>query len=320
MSQLRVELRRYRSRRAIAVLLLLGALVAAWLTIDTVWSTREASDTDVAGAKQSAADAQATADADYRNCLKNPSTLRPDATAADCVRAQVDYRDYLKRAPLSPREELRDSGQVAALTLAALGFVIGAVFAGADWASGAMRTQVIAAPARGRLWVVKGAAVAVAAAISSALVLGLMWATYLGTMNERGNPVSAALAGDIGWWYARAVLLVVGAALGGYALAMLLRSVLGTVALLGIYAVVGEALVGTLPISKVASASPASNVIAWLRDGVRVFDPTIECPAGGGACTRTYELTLASGATYLGALLALVLLISWLAFRRRDIA
>lgn len=319
MNQLKVELRRYRSRRAIAVLLLLGALVTAWLTVDTLWSTRGATDTDLAGARQAAADAQAAADLDYRNCLRNPSTLRPGATRTDCVQVQVDVADYLKRPPLSLREELRDSGQIAALTVATLGFLTGALFAGADWASRAIRTQVVAFPARGRLWAAKAAGVGIGAAVASAILLGLMWVTYLVAANARGITVGQTLGVDIGWWYARAVLLVVGAALGGYAVAMLLRSVLGAVALLGIYAVVGEALVGTLPVSRVASVSPASNVIAWLRDGVRVFDPTVECPAASGTCTRTYELTLASGATYLGVLLAAALVVSWLVFRRRDI-
>ncbi|QLQ10862.1 MAG: hypothetical protein HZY75_11475 [Nocardioidaceae bacterium] len=154
--------------------------------------------------------------------------------------------------------------------------------------------------------------------MAAVIGLGLMWATYLITASARDLDFPG-FGSMLTWWLVRAVVLVIGAGLGGFALAMILRSTMVTVALLAVYAVVGEALVATLPVSRVASFSPASNVIAWLRDGVRVFDPTVHCPVTSTTCTKTYELTLASGALYLGLLLGAALVVSLLTFRRRDV-
>ena len=44
MRLLRVELHRFRARRAVALMLLGATLLVAWMTIDTIWQTRPVSD------------------------------------------------------------------------------------------------------------------------------------------------------------------------------------------------------------------------------------------------------------------------------------
>ena len=80
---LRVELDRFRSRRAIALMILTGFLLVAAMVASTVWGSRPVSDTEIAGAKQAAAQEQAAIDSDYARCLDDPTSLFPEATTAE---------------------------------------------------------------------------------------------------------------------------------------------------------------------------------------------------------------------------------------------
>ena len=110
------------------------------------------------------------------------------------------------------------------------------------------------------------------------------------------------------------------AALGGYALTMLLRHTVGTLALLFVYAAGGEALLRSVPVDGSSRFSPSYNVFAWVRDGIRVYDQSVVCrPSQAASCDQRITISLLDGATYLGVLLVLTLLVSAVAFRRRDV-
>jgi hypothetical protein len=109
------------------------------------------------------------------------------------------------------------------------------------------------------------------------------------------------------------------AGLGGYALTMLLRHTVGTLAVMFAYAAGGETLIATLPIDGIKRFSLSNNVFAWLRDGYSYFDERLTCPPGGGECNQTVLVSLAHGATFLSVLLVLALVVSLALFRRRDI-
>ncbi len=101
---------------------------------------------------------------------------------------------------------------------------------------------------------------------------------------------------------------------------MLLRSTVGTLALLFFYSVGGEALVANLPVDRVSQWSLANNVFAWLDNGIQLYDESITCtgPQIQG-CDQSYTLGLEHGATYLGVMLVAALVVSLLMFRRRDV-
>jgi len=109
---------------------------------------------------------------------------------------------------------------------------------------------------------------------------------------------------------------VAGGALGGYALTMLLRSTVGTLALLFFYAVGGEALIGSLPLHHADQWRLSHNVFAWIDDGAEVYGWV---PCGGGQCQESYVVSLAHGATYLAFTLLAAVAVSLVLFRRRDI-
>lgn len=301
--------------------MLLGIiLLVGWLTVDTVWSSRPVSDAEVAAAKQQAAQELDFYQQEYERCVEDPESFFGGGglTAEECPPPEADYRWYLTRAPLDLEEETQDTGKAAIIFLAGIAIIIGATFPGADWATGSMGNQLIFRPRRLQVWTAKAAAVAIGVTVVGALVLSAQWGIYFATAAAREIGHSPGFVGDLLEINLRGLALVAGGGLGGFALSMLLRSTVGTLALLFFYSVGGEALVAMLPFEKDSRWSLANNVFAWLDNGVNVYDDSIDC-INVMDCSQQYTLSLAHGATYLAALLVLVVVASALLFRRRDI-
>lgn len=320
MRLLGVELNRFRARRAVALMLLGIILLVGWMTVDTIWSSRPVSDTEVAAAKQQAAQELEFYQQEYDRCVEDPESYFGGSgmSAGDCPPPEADYRWYLTRSPLDLAEETGDTGKAAIIFLAGIAIIIGATFAGADWSTGSMGNQLIFRPRRLQVWAAKALAVGIGVTVVAAVVLAAQWGTYFATAAARDIGHSPGFVGDLVEMNLRGLALVAGGGLGGYALSMLLRSTVGTLALLFFYSVGGEALLLVLPFEKVSQWSLAHNVFAWLDNGIQVYDESIPCPGGMG-CVQSYTLTLAHGAGYLSVLLLVVVVASALLFRRRDI-
>lgn len=321
MRLLRVELHRFRARRAVALMLLGVTLLVTWMTLDTIWQTRPVSDSEIAVAKEQAAQENAFLREEYDRCTEDPPAYVgfPEATVDDCPPPEADYRWYLNRAELSLAEELGDTGKAAVVVLAGIAVIIGASFAGADWATGSLGNQLIFRPRRRQVWAAKAAAVAIGTALVAGLVIAAQWVAYAVVAELRDLEHAPGVASDIVSTSLRGLALVAGGAVGGLALTMLLRSTVGTLAALFFYTVAGEALVAIFPVQKVSQWSPSNNVFAWLDNGIEVYDETITCGPRDMMCSSTYELSLAHGAWYLGVLLLLVVTLSVVLFQRRDV-
>src|SRR5215217_7798372 len=105
---IRVELTRYRARRAIALLILAAALLAALVAAKSAWDTRPPSKLEIATAEARAEKEATRSDiaADMAQCLKSPTDyLGYGATEENC-------RDALAAASESylPRETLDLNG------------------------------------------------------------------------------------------------------------------------------------------------------------------------------------------------------------------
>lgn len=197
--------------------------------------------------------------------------------------------------------------------------IAGTTFAGADWATGSLSNQLIFEPRRLKVWTAKALAAFLGCLLTAAVLVAGFWLALYLVAESRGIPTGAAVQEQIRWMAARGVLLAGVGALGGFALTMLLRHTVGTLAVLFAYAAGGEALLALLPIDRAARFSPSTNVFAWIRDGVQVYDENIVCPPGGASCAQTFVVSLAHGAVYLGILVVLAMLLSAVSFRRRDI-
>ncbi len=226
---------------------------------------------------------------------------------------------YLERRPLALENVGNDAGIALLVLLAGIMVIVGTTFAGADWASGSMSNQLLFEPRRAKIWAAKAAAVLVGALVASALIVTAFWAAMFIAADIRGIATPAAVQESIRATAFRGVLLAGFAALGAYALTMLLRHTVGTVAVLFAYAIAGTAVIAALPFSGVGRWSVGNNVSAWLQDGYEFYDETIACKPGAGGCDQMVNLTLGQGTAYLGVTLAVVAVASLLLFRRRDI-
>jgi ABC-2 type transport system permease protein len=323
MRLLLVELTRFRSRRAIALMLLAAALLAAILATTTIWETRPVSAQDQANAQ---AQAEAEAQQPYmqrelRRCLKKPGRyMGPGATAADCeanILPQPEW--YLYRSTLSLAEESDDSGLAVIMLVSGIMIIVGATFAGGDWSSGSMSNQLIFEPRRIRVWLAKAGALFLGSLLAAVVIMAGFWVALYVAAEMRDISTGATVQEHIRAIAGRGTLMAAFGALGGYALSMLLRHTVGTLALLFAYAVGGEALTASLPIAGAGRWSLGNNVFAWLRNGYSYWDDSLPCARGGFDCDKNVLMTMGEGTAYLGGVLLFVVVLSVVFFRRRDI-
>lgn len=323
MRLLAVELDRFRSRRAVVMMLLGGLVLTAVLVATALWDTRPVTDAELAEAESQVATAAADPrlQREQEQCEQRPQDFfGPDASAADCGGLAPRIEDFLPRNTLDLSRVLDNRGAVQIVLVTALLVLCGATFAGGDWHTGSIANQLLFRPRRGQVWLAKAGAVVIATAVAAGVLIGGFWVALLLAAQARGIEVSPAVQADIWWTSARGVALAVGGALGGYALTMLLAGTVATLAVLFGYAVGGEALLLTLPFDRVSRFSLAQNALAWIGDGKRVLDNDVTCLPGLGVCERSYVLGIGHAAAYLGVLLGVTTLISWAWFRRRDVA
>lgn len=323
MRLLLVELNRFRSRRAIALMVLAAAVLTAILATTAIWDTRPLTAQDLTNA-QAQADREAQqpyVQHDLRRCLEHPERfMGRGAGAAECEQNLMPQAEwFLDRSTLSLREQTQDTGIGVLMIVAALMVIVGATFAGADWSSGSMSNQLLFEPRRTKVWLAKAGALFVGVLVVAAVVVGGFWVSLYVTAELRGIPTGATVQENIRWLAGRGVLLAAFGALGGYALSMLMRHTVGTLAILFAYAVGGEALTSSLPIEGVGRWSLSNNVFAWLNDGHRYYDDSLPCSRVSDGCNQMATITQGQGVVYLGALFVVVVALSMLFFRRRDI-
>jgi hypothetical protein len=323
MHLLRVELARYRSRRIIALLLLLAALLAAVVAFKSAWDTRPITAQEAATARANADIAAQRSDikADLQRCLDNPEQyLGTGTTAQDCRdNLTASARSYLPRQPLDLAGTLKGNGLGVALAVAGLLVIAATTFAGSDWASGSVVTQLLFEPRRLRVWAAKGAAVLLASGVVATITIGGFWLAMYLVAADRGVPHGSGLMSDVGWHVLRAVVFAMGAALGAFALTMLFRHSVATLALLFAYSVGGEILAFLIPVDGVGRWTLGNNVFGWLETRMEYFDPTARC-AREGACSGLQHISHLEGGLYLLALLLVAVVLSVWSFSRRDVS
>lgn len=317
-----VEVRRLWARRAIVVVLVAAALLSLALVASALWSTRPVTDADVSAAQQRMAVERERVEPRYQECLEDPAeTMGRGSTAQMCDDLLPQMKDYLVRPDLDLADENDSTGVAVVLLLAVAGLLVGTTFAGADWHSGSLGNQLLFEPRRGRVWGAKALAVTASVALAAVTVLGVVWATLGGFASTRELPVPSSVWHDIAWQSGRGVLLAAAAALGAYALTMLLRSTVATFGVVFGLLVAAEVVTATVRIDMASQWSPSHNVLTWVQGGTQVYDES-RCPGREGdlmPCDPTYTLSMAHGGIYLGVLLLLAAVVSVVAFRRRDV-
>ncbi len=322
MRLLLVELNRFWSRRAISLLVLATVLLAVTFAGVSAWDTRPLSQAD-------RTDAAAQADLEGERpelqqevaaCREDPTGyLGPEATAGDCETALVPTAEsYYPRSPLDLATLLNGEGVGLAIILIGLMLIAGSTFIGADWATGSLSNQLIFESRRGRVWFAKAGAVTISSGLVALVVLSGYWLAMAGFAEAQGITVPSSQVSDIVWHVVRAVALSMGGALGGFALTMVFRHTVATLALLFVYSVGGEIAVNLLPVEGAGRWSVGNNAFGWLATTHRYFDASITC-APGGDCDPMQVMTHLEAGAFLGALLLVAVLVSAVWFRRSDV-
>ncbi len=322
MRLLSVELSRFRSRRAIVLLALAALLVAVALVGATAWNTRPltAVDRSDASAQADLEGQRSDLQLEVAACRVDPHDyLGPQSTAEDCASMLVPTAEnYYPRKPLDFGTALRQEGLSLALIVAGLMVIAGATFGGADWSSGSLTNQLVFEPRRARLWLAKAAAVALGSGLVTLVALGTYWLGLGVVAQARDLGVPSSDVTDAVWHVLRGVALGTGAGVGAFALTMVFRHTVATLALLFVYSVGGEIAVNMLPIEGAGRWSVGNNALGWLSPHHRYFDATISCDLGE-RCSSMQVMTHLEAGTFLAILLAVSVLVSLAWFKRRDV-
>jgi hypothetical protein len=315
---IRVELTRYRAQRVIGWLLLLAVLLAAFIAWKSAWDTRPPSKLEIATARATAEHEASRSDirADVATCLKSPEAyLGTGATEQECRdQLAAATASYLPREKLDLTGTLKGNGLGLAVLVIGLIIIAASIFAGSDWASGSIANQLLFESRRSRVWTAKAVAVTLASGVAALVVIGGFWLTMYLIAADRGVPHGSPVVHDIVWHLVRTVVLAMGAGLGAYALTMVFRHSVATLALLFAYAIGGELVVELLPVDDIGRWSVGNNVFGWLETHLEINS----CSSVVAGCDRTHISHLDAG-LYLLVLLLVAVGASWLAFRRQDV-
>jgi hypothetical protein len=321
---LRAELHRFRARRSLRVLLLIGLVAwAATIAISLTHYSRPSA-ADLAAARQQAGQILAEANQGRDACLTDPQRptgvspeeqCGPPVTAAD-----IDPANFLTHPPFSLAQS-SDSGVMGFGAVASLiAFVAGATWIGAEWSTRSLVALLFWEPRRLRVMTAKLgvllAGVAVLGVLAQAAWLGM--AALLDAVAGDGAALPAGFWGAELGMQGRAVLLTVLAGLGGFALANLIRN---TAAALGagfVYFAVVE--------TAVRSLQPAwqpwlvtNNVVGLLAPrGLHLFLPD-GYGADGQPAVREYVLGNLQSGIFLTCAVAVFVAAGAVLFARRDL-
>ena len=212
---------------------------------------------------------------------------------------------------------------VAGLLLAFVGFVVGAGFMAAEFSTGWIGLWLTFEPRRMRVYASKLAAVCLGLIPVTIAVLSLLTAGTWLIVEHFGSTAdtTAAVWGDLGRMAARSVGLALTAAAVGAASGALLRH---TAAVLGVamgYLVLIEGILGSL----VQASRPwllQLNITAWLQHGATyMVEKCVTDSRGIYSCTGVDKvLSFGHAAAYLCVLVAFIVALAALVFRRRDVA
>ena len=326
MRLLALELTRLRWRRAVVVLLAGCALVTVVILAGTAWTTRPISDVELSYAQDQVERDRESGQfqREIRRCEKAPDNYGvPEAALCrERVGPQVDW--YVSRSELRPREALRGPGLGVITILMGLLMLVGTTFAGADWNSGSMSNQLLFEPRRSRVWLAKAGAVLALALTTSAVLLATFWGGVALLVRSRGIDVPPEIPELIAASSGRAVLVIGAAAVGAYAVTMLVRSTVFTLGAMFAVVVGATLLLALVGVSE--AWFPNKNLGAVIWNGTTYYlDPPDACFQGNGLpprgldCSGTARLDLWTAVRNLGVVLAGAAALSVWSFRRRDV-
>lgn len=326
MRLLRVEIDRFFSRRTtrVASLGLLGVVV---LALVAVWqSSAPVSEEDKALSQQyyeeALADWEVNGEATLAECYEMEATDQETdpSVSYDCESWAPQAEAYLWSDPLFTDQA---GSALTGIGYAVLffAFFVGVSFVAAEFATGSMGSWLTFEPRRTRVYVSKlaaaGLGVIVPAVLAAVLVVGGAWAIFSswGTLGD----VTGEVWSDLALGGLRLTLTAVGVGVLGAAVAMVVRSTAAAIGLLFGYGIVVEGIIG----SAVDAFKPwllTLKVDAVLQGKSTYWVDECTPDAAGSLCESVEKtVSLTNGAVSLVVVLAVVVAVGLVTFRRRDV-
>lgn len=327
-SLLRAEVRRFRSRRFIRVLLALGVVgfLAGIVIASTQFSKPNAS--VLADAQRSLQRNFAQSQKFHQLCLDDARSRPPgvDATAFCGPEPQLDQfgsaEDFISKQPFVLASDGLNGSVGVGFATAALVFLIGATFIGAEWSSKSLVALLFWEPRRPRVMGTKLAVLVGATAVIAALAQLAWLGAAKGLASARGtSTVPNGFYGDLAQQAGRSVLIAVIVALLGFGFANAIRN---TAAALGVgfvyFAVVENIIRAVKP--RWSEWLITDNAAAFLqrdRYSIIVNEKHIN-DRGVLQGSREIVITHLQAGLWLAVVAAVVVAIGVLLFARRDLS
>jgi hypothetical protein len=337
MSLYKAETRRLVKRRLVRYLVIGGLLVLTAIVAGTFFTHQQIGPAQIAAAEAAAnqeyLDSVKYTEQERAACEQAKASGATDASRfpADCADITAPSREsFLAEWHLPPTFEFReDFGEMMipfAAILAMVGFVAGASFVGAEWASGGMMNLLLWRPQRLKVLGTKLAALLAGATIVTVLAAALWTAAFWGVASLRGttaNMTSGAWQ-SFGLTGLRALGLVLAATVMGFGLASLGRHTamaLGVAAGVGVVAQFGLGIVLSLAGVRFAEAwLLPTYLLAWMSKKVTLEDFNgCDFTLVGECQPPTMDITWPAGGALLLVGVVLVLGAATWTMRNRDI-
>lgn len=328
-SLLRAEVRRFRARRFIRVVLLVAlAVYAVVIGIAATTQLGKTTPERLAAAEREVERIVAEQESFRQQCLADPNRPRdvPDEQVCGTPATAEQFRaeDFLDKQPFVLADSLPGGSLAVSAATAAVAFLIGATYVGAEWTTRSIVALLFWEPRRLRVVTAKLAVLAGAAALLGVVAQALWWGTavLLARTLGRTGDVGGGFYGDLLAQQGRAVLLTVLMGLLGFSIANLVRN---TGAALGVgfvyFAIVETAIRNVRP--RWQEWLLTDNAIALVqRGGNRIFvfgEGFVDEQGAYVDSGREILLSNAHGALVLAVVTAALVGAGVLLFARRDL-
>ena len=322
-SLLRAEVHRFRSRRFIVVLLLVGIAVFGVGVAIASTHFSKTSPSSLAEARAELSRTVKEQEAFRQQCLATvPKDVDPAQACGDpFTEDSLDVTSFVKKPPFVLAREAPDGSTAIGVITAAVLFLVGATWVGAEWSTRSMVALLFWEPRRMKVVTTKLAVLSGAAAAVAALAQ-LLWfgAAQLLAATRGTRSVPDGFYGDLAASGGRAVVVGVLVAALGFSLANLVRNTGAALGVAFFWFVVAENVVRVVR-PHWTDLLISSNVAALLsKDGFRYYEQGRTIDARG-VLQPGHEVVLSHlhGATVMGVLTAAMVGLGIWLFQRRDL-
>ncbi len=323
-SLFRAELHRFRARRFIQLLLALSVL--AFLAGTVVAYTQHSKPTPaiLAEARAEMQEQMRMAEESRQQCLQDesiPEAEREMACGPPPSEQGMELEWFLDKRAFVLAENIATGVVAGSVVTAALLFVIGATFIGAEWSTRSIVALLFWQPRRLKVLAVKAAVTALVATVLAVAAQAAWTAAAMLLAKLRGRTdVPKEFWSNVLEAQGRGVLLVVLFALLGLGMANLLRNTGAALGVAFAYLIIVENAVRSL-YPKGAQYLLTENAIALVQSrGHRIFvDDSYVDRQGNFVDGREIVLSNLHGGLVLAAVTAAVLALGTYLFRRRDL-